>query len=55
VVSVLTQVLDQATLRVPAWPADAPPRGRLGTHGEELTVLLAEMQGLARQHPAATW
>ena len=55
VVGVLTQVLEQATLTVPAWPADAPPRGRLGTHDEELSVLLAELQGLARQHPAATW
>ncbi|MCZ2860328.1 1,2-phenylacetyl-CoA epoxidase subunit PaaC [Blastococcus sp. VKM Ac-2987] len=55
VVGVLTQVLDRATLRVPAWPADAPPRGRLGLHGAELAVLLAELQGLAREHPAATW
>lgn len=52
---VLTQVLERATLTVPAWPADAPPRGRLGQHGPELTELLAELQGLARQHPAATW
>ena len=55
VVGVLTQVLDQATLTVPAWPADAPPRGRVGMHGEELAGLLAELQGLARRHPAATW
>lgn len=53
--SVLTQVLDQATLRVPDWPADAPPRGRIGRHGPELTTLLETLQGLARQHPAATW
>jgi ring-1,2-phenylacetyl-CoA epoxidase subunit PaaC len=55
VTGVLTQVLGQATLGVPAWPADAPPRGRLGEHGPELTELLADLQGLARQHPAATW
>ena len=55
VVSVLTQVLDQATLRVPEWPADAPPRGRRGEHTAELTDLLGTLQGLARQHPAATW
>jgi ring-1,2-phenylacetyl-CoA epoxidase subunit PaaC len=55
VVSVLTQVLDQATLRVPEWPADAAPRGRVGEHGPELTELLGTLQGLARQHPAATW
>lgn len=52
---VLTTVLDQATLRVPPWPGDSPPRGRMGEHGPELTGLLAELQGLARQHPAATW
>ena len=53
--SVLTRVLDQATLRVPDWPADVPPRGRVGEHGPELTALLDTLQGLARQHPAATW
>jgi len=53
--SVLTRVLDQATLQVPAWPADEPPRGRIGQHGPERTELLATLQGLARQHPAATW
>jgi ring-1,2-phenylacetyl-CoA epoxidase subunit PaaC len=52
---VLTTVLERATLRVPEWPDDAPPRGRDGGHGEELTELLAELQGLAREHPAATW
>jgi ring-1,2-phenylacetyl-CoA epoxidase subunit PaaC len=52
---VLTHVLERATLRVPGWPADAPPRGRLGEHGPEVTELLGTLQGLARQHPAATW
>ncbi|MEX5718877.1 1,2-phenylacetyl-CoA epoxidase subunit PaaC [Geodermatophilus maliterrae] len=52
---VLTTVLGRATLRVPGWPADAAPRGRVGEHGPELTALLADLQGLARQHPAATW
>lgn len=52
---VLTQVLDQATLQVPAWPAEAPPRGREGAHSAELTELLVGLQGLARRHPAATW
>jgi ring-1,2-phenylacetyl-CoA epoxidase subunit PaaC len=55
VTSVLTQVLEQATLRVPPWPADAPPRGRLGDHGPELAELVQQLQSLARQHPAATW
>jgi len=53
--SVLTQVLDQATLQLPGWPADAPPQGRTGVHGPELADLLTTLQGLARQHPAATW
>ena len=53
--SVLTQVLERATLRVPEWPADTPPRGRVGEHGPELSELLGTLQGLARQHPAATW
>ena len=52
---VLTQVLERATLSVPDWPADAPPRGRVGEHGPELAELLATLQGLSRQHPAATW
>jgi ring-1,2-phenylacetyl-CoA epoxidase subunit PaaC len=55
VTAVLTEVLERATLRVPPWPADAPPHGREGRHGPELTELLAGLQGLARQHPAATW
>ncbi len=55
VTGVLTMVVERATLTVPAWPADAAPRGRLGQHGPELTALLADLQGLARQHPAATW
>ena len=53
--SVLTEVLERATLRVPAWPDDVPPRGRTGEHGPELAELLGTLQGLARQHPAATW
>jgi len=55
VTTVLTEVLERATLRVPRWPDVAAPAGRLGRHGTELTVLLAELQGLARQYPAATW
>jgi ring-1,2-phenylacetyl-CoA epoxidase subunit PaaC len=53
--AVLSQVLERATLRAPAWPADTPPRGREGRHSPELPALLAELQGLAREHPAATW
>jgi ring-1,2-phenylacetyl-CoA epoxidase subunit PaaC len=53
--AVLTHVLERATLRMPGWPADAPPRGRMGEHGPDLTGILAGLQGLAREHPAATW
>src|SRR3954447_9110157 len=52
---VLTTVLERATLTVPGWPAEQPGRGRAGQHGPELTALLADLQGLAREHPAATW
>jgi ring-1,2-phenylacetyl-CoA epoxidase subunit PaaC len=55
VTGVLTQVLERATLSVPPWPPGDVPRGRLGEHGPELTELLADLQGLARQHPEATW
>jgi ring-1,2-phenylacetyl-CoA epoxidase subunit PaaC len=52
---VLAEVLGQATLTVPPEPADRPPAGRLGTHGPALAELLSTFQGLAREHPAATW
>jgi ring-1,2-phenylacetyl-CoA epoxidase subunit PaaC len=52
---VLTEVLTRATLTVPPWPAETAPRGREGRHGPDLAGLLADLQGLARQHPAATW
>jgi ring-1,2-phenylacetyl-CoA epoxidase subunit PaaC len=52
---VLNTVLERATVRVPEWPADASPRGRQGRHTDELPALLDTLQGLARQHPAATW
>jgi ring-1,2-phenylacetyl-CoA epoxidase subunit PaaC len=55
VTSVLTRVLEQATLQQPPWPLDTAPHGRMGEHGPELTELLGTLQGLARQHPAATW
>jgi ring-1,2-phenylacetyl-CoA epoxidase subunit PaaC len=52
---VLTQVLRRATLPVPPWPSDTAPAGREGRHGPELAALLGPLQGLAREHPAATW
>jgi ring-1,2-phenylacetyl-CoA epoxidase subunit PaaC len=53
--SVLADVLRHATLELPGWPDDAAPRGRLGEHGPELAALVGRLQGLAREHPAATW
>ncbi|MCW2579954.1 MAG: phenylacetate-CoA oxygenase, PaaI subunit [Blastococcus sp.] len=55
VTAVLTHVLTRATLTVPDWPSAVAPRGRNGQHGPELGELLSGLQGLARQHPAATW
>jgi ring-1,2-phenylacetyl-CoA epoxidase subunit PaaC len=48
------EALAEATLRRP--PAGGyVPRGKEGLHSEHLGYVLAEMQGLARQHPGATW
>jgi ring-1,2-phenylacetyl-CoA epoxidase subunit PaaC len=47
-------VIHQATLTVPD-VAPAPGGGRTGAHTAALAPLLAELQGLAREHPGATW
>ncbi|CAN5845199.1 phenylacetate-CoA oxygenase subunit PaaC [soil metagenome] len=52
---VLGTVLTRATLDAPEWPVARPSPGRAGSHTPELAPLLAELQGLAREHPAATW
>ncbi len=44
----------QATLRRPAEGGHVSA-GHQGLHSEHLSVLLAEMQSLARAHPGATW
>ncbi|TFY99529.1 1,2-phenylacetyl-CoA epoxidase subunit PaaC [Ramlibacter rhizophilus] len=46
--------LREATLTRPS-DAGHLTRGKEGRHSEHLSYLLAEMQGLARQHPGATW
>jgi ring-1,2-phenylacetyl-CoA epoxidase subunit PaaC len=53
--SVLAHVLTRATLTVPPDPEPAPALGRTGRQPPELGELLAGLQGLARQHPEATW
>jgi ring-1,2-phenylacetyl-CoA epoxidase subunit PaaC len=48
------EALTEATLSRPAGKGFVP-RGKHGQHSEHLGYVLGEMQGLARQHPAATW
>ena len=47
-------VLYEATLEAPA-PSAFRSTGKHGVHSEALSVLLAEMQSLARAHPGAKW
>jgi len=52
--SLVDDALLEATLARP--PAGGYiPQGKNGLHSEHLSYLLGEMQGLARQHPEATW
>ncbi|XVU22126.1 1,2-phenylacetyl-CoA epoxidase subunit PaaC [Actinoplanes sp. CA-054009] len=55
--AVIAEVLRVATLAPPPEPsaAGAAPGGRDGVHGEELTEILAELQGLARATPGGVW
>ncbi len=48
------EAMAEATLRLPR-PGGYVPQGKEGFHSEHLGYLLAEMQGLARQHPGAQW
>jgi ring-1,2-phenylacetyl-CoA epoxidase subunit PaaC len=50
----LDEALAEATLHRPG-AGGYVPRGKEGLHSEHLGYLLSEMQGLARQHPGATW
>jgi ring-1,2-phenylacetyl-CoA epoxidase subunit PaaC len=52
--AMLDEALAEATLRRPT-PGGYVPRGKEGLHSEHLGYVLAELQGLARQHPGATW
>ncbi|MGK5681765.1 1,2-phenylacetyl-CoA epoxidase subunit PaaC [Actinoplanes sp. URMC 104] len=55
--AVLAEVLEVATLRRPSpgTSAGVPGRGRDGVHGDELRVILDELQGLARATPGGAW
>jgi len=50
----IADVLAQATLALPQVPA-AETGGRRGVHTDAMGPLLADMQGLAREHPGASW
>jgi ring-1,2-phenylacetyl-CoA epoxidase subunit PaaC len=50
----MEEAFAEATLRKPAAGGHVP-RGKEGLHSEHLSYVLSEMQGLARQHPDATW
>ena len=52
--AMVDEALAEATLQRPA-AGGYVPRGKEGLHSEHLGYVLAEMQGLARQHPGATW
>jgi ring-1,2-phenylacetyl-CoA epoxidase subunit PaaC len=52
--AVVAQVLQPATLVLPTAAGDGA-RGRAGQHTEALTGLLADLQGVARADPDATW
>lgn len=54
VVTVLRQVTRAAGLPMPVY-RPLPGSGRDGEHTEHLVPLLAELQGVARAHPEATW
>ena len=51
---VIGEVLARATLQRPE-PVPSYLAGRDGAHAKALVLLLAEMQGLAREHPGAEW
>lgn len=51
----VSQVVDQATLALPADPAWRSRGGRQGVHSRPMGYLLAEMQHIARSHPGASW
>jgi ring-1,2-phenylacetyl-CoA epoxidase subunit PaaC len=57
VLAVLRQVAATAGLVLPPIGAASGSArlGRAGRHTEHLEPLLAELQGLARAHPEATW
>jgi ring-1,2-phenylacetyl-CoA epoxidase subunit PaaC len=52
--ALVNDALHEATLQRPR-DGGYVPRGKEGLHSEHLSQVLGEMQGLARQHPGASW
>jgi len=52
--ALVDDALQEATLQRPA-AAGFVTQGKCGRHSEHLDYVLGEMQGLARQHPGASW
>ena len=52
---VLAEVLAAAGLATPATEVPPVPAGRDGVHTADLSVLLAELQQVAREHPGGLW
>jgi ring-1,2-phenylacetyl-CoA epoxidase subunit PaaC len=50
----ITAIVSKASLQMPI-DSSFISRGKSGYHSESLSLLLAEMQSLARQHPGAAW
>ena len=53
--AVMTQVLHDAELPIPATATPGGRTGRDGGHTEAMRFLLAEMQSVARSHPLGQW
>jgi ring-1,2-phenylacetyl-CoA epoxidase subunit PaaC len=53
--TVMATILSAADLSLPTSTTSARPAGRTGEHLDELSVLLAEMQNVARAHPDGRW
>jgi len=52
--ALVADTLSEATLSLPP-VGGYITQGKHGVHSEHMGFLLAEMQGLARQHPGASW
>jgi len=52
--ALIEPLIAEAKLRKPG-PSLLHTKGRFGIHGEHLSLLLSEMQSVARAHPGASW